>query len=204
MTIAIGLTAVLLTLLFRFLVTNAKFERKVDQAAAVILDRQRFVERLETVLTSLEPSQAGGPVFYTAKFPDDANLPSLVASYNAGIDPDPNYSHVLTGRIYVTEEGDLMLGYWPQDKKSYRTELLLRNVRDLEWQFLGQKMDNDPKIPVITGTWAWLAQWPKKRGGIPEIIRLKLWCGVTKEKQREPSLQFAFILPVLTPIPMVK
>jgi hypothetical protein len=204
MTIAIGLTAVLLAILFRFLVSNAKFERKVDLASAIVLERERIVERLDTVLTNLQPLDTGGPLFYTAQFPDDSIAQSLVVSFNAGIDPDPEYSSIVTGRIYVTEAGELILGYWPVDKKGYRTEVLLQNVHDLEWQFLGQKLDKDPKTPIIAGSWAWLRQWPKTQSRAPEIIRLRLWCGQSKKKQPEPNLQFAFILPVLTPINMVK
>jgi hypothetical protein len=159
------------------------------------------VERLDTVLTSLQPAES---VFYTALFPDDGAAQSLVVSFNAGIDPDPEFSSTVQGRIYVTESGELTLSYWSANKKAYRTEVLLRNVRDLEWQFLGQKIDKDPKVPVIAGNWAWLKEWPKKRGGNPEIIRLKLWCGIDKKKQREANLEFAFILPVLTPITMLK
>ena len=203
MVIAIGLTSILLTILFRFLVTNAKFERKVDLAAAAVLERQRIGERLEMILTSL---QADGKteVFYTALFPDDSLAQSLVVSFNAGIDPDPEFSSTVSGRIYVTESGELTLSYWSANKKAYRTEVLLQNVRDLEWQFLGQKIDKESTVPVIASNWAWLKDWPKKQGGHPEIIRLKLWCGVDKKKQKDPNLEFAFILPVLTPITMDK
>jgi hypothetical protein len=204
MVIAIGLTSILLTILFRFLVTNAKFERKVELAAAAVLERQRIVERLEMILTSLEAVDGKTEVFYTALFPDDSLAQSLVVSFNAGIDPDPEFSSAVSGRIYVRESGELTLSYWSANKKAYRTEVLLQNVRDLEWQFLGQKIDKDPKIPLIAGNWGWLKEWPKKQGGHPEIIRLKLWCGVDKKTQKEPNLEFAFILPVLTPITITK
>jgi hypothetical protein len=202
MTIAIGLTAILLTLLFRFLVENTRFEQKVDQATQAVLERQRTIERIDSILTSLESPEKGGSFFYTAEFPDDVVTKSLVVSFNAGIDPDPEYSHVLTARIYLTEQGELMLGYWPQNKKSYRTEVLLQHVHNLEWQFLGPKLDKDPKVPVIAGHWAWLKDWPKNREGMPEIVRLQLWCGPGKSK--DPNLQLAFVLPVLTPVSMVK
>ncbi len=204
MTIAIALTSILLTLLFRFLVENTRFEQKVDQASAIVLERQRLVEKLETILTSLQPLENENTVFYTAFFPDDTTTESLVFSFNAGIDPNPEYSHILTGRIYLTEQGELRLTYWTPDKKGHRTEVLLQNIQDLEWQFLGQKTDKDPKVPVLASNWGWLKQWPKKRGGSPEIIRLRLWCEINKKKHPEPNLQLAFIMPVLTPIQVTK
>jgi len=200
MTVAIGLTAILLTLLFRFLMNNAQFERKVDQASAKVLERQRLGERLETILTSLQPVSKESVALYTLPFPDDEVVESLVVSFNAGIDPDPEYSHVVTGRIFVTDRQELALVYWPLNKEGYRTEVLLQNVRGLEWQFLGQKLDKDPKIPVIANNWAWLSKWPKERKTVPEIIRLKIWCGIEKTRHSEPNLQWAFILPTLTPI----
>ncbi len=204
MLIAIGLTSILLTILFRFLVTNAKFERKVDLAAATVMERQRIVERLDMILTNLQTVDGQNEVFYTALFPDDSLATSLVVSFNAGIDPDPEFSSAITGRIYLTESGELTLSYWSANKKAYRTEVLLQKVRDLEWQFLGQRIDKDPKVALIAGNWGWLTEWPKKQGGHPEIIRLKLWCGIDKKTEKEPNLQFAFILPVLTPITVTK
>jgi hypothetical protein len=204
MAIAIGLTALLLTLLFRFLVTNAAFEKKVNQAAFSVLERQRFIERLDSVLTNLQPSESGGPLFYTAPFPDNSIGHSLVVSFNAGIDPDPDYSGVLLGRIYRTEQNELVLGYWQGDKKGFRTEVLLKNVQNMEWQFLGPALDKDPTTILLGNGRGWLKQWPKNQGGAPEIIRLKIWCGADPQKQEEAQLQLAFILPVLTPISVTK
>lgn len=188
--------------MFRFLISNAGLQQKIDEAASTVLERQRVVERLETVLTNLQPTDSKGVAFYTALFPDDTIAPSLIVSFNAGIDPNPEYSHVVTGRIYVTEKGELMLGVWPQDKTSYRTEMLLQNVHALEWQFLGKKKDKDPKTPLLGNSLAWLKAWPETSSSMPDIIRLKLW--FDKDTKKDPHLQFAFIRPVLTPIPLVK
>lgn len=204
MVIAIGLTALLLTILFRFLVSNSTFEKKVNQASSSVLERQRLIERLDSVLTNLQSTESGSPLFYTAPFPGDSVGPSLVVSFNAGIDPNPDFSGVLLGRIYRTEQKELMLGYWQADKKRYRTEVLLKNVHDLEWQFLGPALEKDPTTIVLGNGRGWLNQWPKNQGSAPEIIRLKLWCGIDKQKKSEANLQLAFILPVLTPIAVTK
>lgn len=177
-------------------------QEKIDAAAFTVLERQRMVERLDTVLTNLQSPDGEEAVFYTASFPDDMISPSLIFTFNAGIDPNPEYSHVITGRIYVTEKGELMLALWPLDKKSYRTEMLCRNVQSLEWQFLGKKVDKDPKTPLLGNSLAWLKNWPETSGSLPDIIRLKIWCD--SDTKKEPHLQFAFVRPVITPIPLVK
>lgn len=192
---------ILFSFLFRFLVTNGRFEQMIAKTSALVLERQRMQEKLSAVLTNLEPGSSGESGFYTTFFPDDEKAPSVVFCFNAGIDPDPYYSHAVIGRLYLTKEGQLRLSYWPRSKEGYRTEILMRNVFDLEWQFLGRKTVASSELAKQT-QWAWLNQWPKNQGSIPQIVRLRMWCGIDKKKQREPNLQFAFIQPAQEPIAM--
>jgi len=263
--IAIGLSAILLTVLFRFLVSNAHVERQIEKAQALLLERQRLQERLESILTNIEPPQLEHPSFYTDPFPD-RELLSLIAVFNAGIDPDPAYSGPNTSRLYLTKEGKFCLTQWPLKAEGSRTETLLSNVQAIEWEFLGHpnepvakfhdseksmilkplartgeacpgcadgglprragesaqpqedskgrfcasksfatgSNDKDPRAVSITDTWAWLKTWPKNKGALPSIIRLKFWCGIDKNLQREPNLQLAVILPTQEPIKIAK
>jgi hypothetical protein len=206
--IAIGLASILFTFLFRFLVSYATIEKKIETAQIVLLERQRMQEKLETIFTSIESAKidgAGidGPSFYTALFPDE-KVASLIVLFNAGIDPDPAFSGSNTGRLYLNERDEFCLTQWTLSKNDYRTEVLLKDVRALEWEFLGHKEEKDTKAIPISGSWGWLPLWPKKQSGVPTIIRLKLWGGIDKKKKSGPNLQFAFILPNQEPVPIYK
>jgi hypothetical protein len=192
--IAMGLSAILFTVLFRFLVSNTKFEQKTEKVVALLSERQRVEDRLDWILGHIELPLLDHPNFYTAKLPDDQSL-SLAVLFNAGIDPDPHFSGTTTARIYLNEKQQLCFSWWPLSKEGYRTEILLSDIRHLEWEFLGHKEEKDNATIPIAGNWAWLKQWPKTKTSLPSIIRLNLWSGIDKKKQREPNLQYAFILP---------
>jgi hypothetical protein len=184
----------LLSLLFRFLVSYAIIEKKIEVAQTTLLERERVQEKLESIFTSIEPAGIENPSFYTLQFPDEKST-SLVFLYNAGVDPNPAFSGPNTGRLYLNERGEFCLTQWPLAKDDYRTEVLLKNVTALEWEMLGAKQQKSG---------LWLPLWSKQQGGIPSILRLKLWCGIDKKKKREPNLQFAFIRPTQEPIQILK
>jgi type II secretory pathway pseudopilin PulG len=192
--IAIALSAILFTVLFQFLVSNTKFEQKTKKVVALLSERQRVENRLDWILGNIELPLLKHPNFYTEKLPDDKEL-SLAILFNAGIDPDPAFSGPTVARLHVNEKKEFCFSWWPLTKKGYRTEVLLSNIHHVEWEFLGHKEDKDRTIVPIAGKWAWLKEWPQNKSGLPSIIRLKLWSGIDKKKQREPNLQFAFILP---------
>jgi len=200
---AIGLASMLFTLLFRFLVSYATIEKKIEQTELVLLERARMQEKLESMFTSIESSTLEDPSFYTLDFPEEKST-SLVLLYNAGIDPDPAFSGPNMARLYLNKKGEFCLTQWPLSKTDYRTEILLKDIRALEWELLGYKEASDTKAIPITSTRGWLPVWSKKQGGVPSIIRLKLWCGIDKNRKSGPNLQFAFILPTQEPIEILK
>ncbi len=201
--IAIGLASVLLSLLFRFLVSYAVIEKKIEAAQIVLLERERMQEKLESIFTSIEPAGIEGPSFYTLQLPEERSA-SLVVLFNAGIDPDPAFSGPNTCRLYLNERGEFCLTQWSSSKTDYRTEVLLKNVKALDWEMLGHRQEKDTLSIPIALHWGWLPLWPKKQGGVPSIIRLKVWCGIDKKKKSGPNLQFAFILPTQEPIQIFK
>jgi len=201
MAIAMALTALLITLLFRFLIFHSMFQKKIEKASHTILQLQRAQERLNSVLTN---QSSETPIFYTTFFPDDTISSSLVISFNAGTDPDPKYSGTLLGRIHVSKEKNLLFTYWQTDKEGYRSEILLQQVNDLQWNFLSQTLEKQANIQTLANNWAWLKDWPKKKVSSPEIIRLVLWCGIERKTQKNPNIQWAFIPTTINPILMVQ
>ena len=191
--IAIGLSAILFTVLFRFLVSNTKFEQKTEKVVALLSERHRLEDRLDWIFGHIELPMLDQPNFYTAYLPDDTSI-SLAVLFNAGIDPNPRYSGPTTARLHLNAKNELCFSWWPLKGEDYRSEVLLSDIKSLEWEFLGHKEEKDTSVIPIAGNWAWLKTWPKTKGGLPSIIKLNLWCGIDKKKQREPNLQFAFIL----------
>ena len=200
--IALGLASILLTVVFQFLISNSKFNGKIESAQKALWEQQRLQERLSALFTSAHPT-TGDSSFFTAEFPNDESL-SIISKFDAGIDPDPAFSGPNLGRIYLDSSHTLRFTQWPLEKEGHRTEVLLNDVRSLEWEFLGHKFDKDPQSIPIAGTWAWLKHWPKTAPGVPSIIRLRIWRGIDKKNQREPNLRIAFILPGQEPIRMNK
>ncbi len=195
--IALSLTAILLTFLFSFFVESAKIETKLEAARHEIISRQHLQMRLQSVFMGLDRSSTHS--LYTKVFPDEKQI-SLIATFDQGIDPDPAFSGPILGRIYLDEEKNLTFATWPLEKEKnlpWRKEILLSGVSDFEFEFLAQKKEKElkEKSRPINASLEWLFQWPKSRPEIPSIIRL------TVRKEKQPPLQFAFILP--SPEPLV-
>lgn len=198
--IAIGLSAILFTVLFRFLVSNTKFEQKTAKVVALLSERQRVEDRLEWIFGHIELPISDQPSFSTLQLPDDQEI-SLAVLFNAGVDPNPAFSGPTTARLHLNEKQEFCFSWWPLKKKEYRTEVLLPNIQQVEWEFLGYKEEKETVgIKPIGDKWAWHKAWPKTKTGLPSIIRLNLWCGIDKKKTKAPNLQFAFVLPNQEPI----
>lgn len=191
--------AILLTFLFSFFVQSAKIETKLDNVRMHVSKRGYLQTRLQSVLTSIDRGSLD-PYFYTKQFDKEKN-PSLILLFDNGIDPDPAFSGTILARIYLDEKKNLNLTTWPLNKKkdiSWRNEILLSNVSDFEFEFLGKisasEHGRQEKIRPITATLAWRTLWPKSERTIPGIVRLTVY----EEGVKEP-VQYAFILPESEP-----
>lgn len=187
--IALSLMTILLSLLFSFMVQSVRVEKKMEKARAVILERQHLQIRIQDLLTTLSP-QEGLPPLYTQTFPKEKGM-SLIAFFDYGIDPDPAFSGIVTGRIFIDEQNNLCLACWPraEDKEHlWRKEILLSNVSNVSLQFL--TAIETPDAPKV----AWSPSWPKEKKELPGMIRMSL-------QQGENFLQFAFRIPQAHPIP---
>ena len=188
--IALSLVGVLITLLFSFFVESARLEKKLDAARFTITKRAELQTRLDTVFTTLD-SQASTPCLSTQKI-DKEHLLNVNLIFDNGIDPDPEYSGSVEGHIYLDSENNLCLTIKPFDEKSSnsRTEVLLGNVVDFDFEFLGPKGNKKDKEKPVTPELSWKKEWEGLQGRIPSMIRLQ----VRKKNEKEP-LQFAVFLP---------
>lgn len=186
--------AILASLLFSFMAQSVKAEKKMERARSAILERQNLQIRLQDLFSSvlLDP---GEPPFYTKPFPKEKQQ-NLIVHFDNGIDPDPQFCGSVMGRIYLDENGDLALVYWPkgdEKKRSWRKETLLSRVNDFSFQFLAShEMVGNQALkasPIV-----WDSAWSKEKRKVPSMIRLTL-------KQKESTLRYAFRLPFAQAIP---
>lgn len=198
--IALGLAGLLLTVLFQFLISNTRFQKSIEKAQASLREQQRLSERIESLLLSLD-FEGPVPVLYTKQM-EGANETSLIARFNAGIDPDPAYSGANLGCFVLDQQHRFCFIQWPRDKEGFRAEVLAEHIADIEWEFLGTNFISDPRAIAINEKWSWMKQWPKAMVGIPPIVRLRLW--KEPKKNREADLKLAFILPDQEPIRIMK
>ena len=166
----------------------------MESSRTAIIERQSLQTRLQDLFTSLTRPSTGSSL-YTQSFPKE-ELESLVAYFDNGVDPDPAFSGVLLGRIFLDGKKNLCLASWPIDSEKNRTwrkEVLLSKVTDFSLEFLGEKREADPKIRSVTAQVGWHPRWLKGRKDLPSMVRLNV-------KQGETALQFAFRLTTSEPI----
>lgn len=196
MLIALSLTAILLTFLFSFFVQNAKIEKKLDIARMCTITRGNLQTRLQTVFTAIDRG-SGEACFYTKLFEKEKHS-SLLVLFDNGIDPDPAFSGVIQGRIYLDSEKNLNLITWPKisgKNRPWRNEVLLSKVNDFEFEFLGTNSAPEHAVKEkrrpINANLAWRSHWPKSIDKVPSVIRLIIY----EEGGKEP-IRYAFLLPV--------
>lgn len=192
-----SLTALLLTFLFSFFAQSAKLEKRLDSARIEITARQYLQTRLQDILTSIKKESVQIPI-YTKLFPGEKQ-DSLLFIFDNGIDPDPDFSGTVLGRLFLDEEKNISLAIWPIEKEKiehWRKEILFAQVSHFEFEFLVPKKETKGKIRAVNGSLEWRYQLPKEFYSVPSIIRLSIW----EKQDEEKPIQFAFILPSQEPI----
>lgn len=141
--IALGLTAILLSLLFRFFAGSVKLDQKISEARSALYQRQHFQTRISSLLNSIAPRSSIAPSPGSSFYTLNEKIPSLVAIFDNGIDPDPLFSGPILGKIYIDAGSNLTLALWPLEKTGknlYRKEILLSGVENMRFQFLAKKI----------------------------------------------------------------
>lgn len=160
---------------------SREFEIKIEKARSELLGRQRLHSRLQDLFLTIKDSS-----LYTKRLPED-KTESLIAAFDHGIDPDPAFSGPVLARVYLDEDRNLSLAIWPFEKEkkkhSWRNEILLSEVDDFEFHFLGKK--KEPGTQPVNAQFAWYDRWPESRGENPMMVRLLV-------RQRGTLLPYAF------------
>jgi hypothetical protein len=188
--IALGLCSILLTVLFRFIVATAAFDRNIEATRSALYARQHLHMRLTSCLTSIVP-RASLPT------PRDPSLHTpkegqLTLIFDNGIDPDPHFSGPIIAEFLLDSDKNLSLLLFPLDRTDHspcRKEILMKQVDRLHIQFL-DKCNTVPIRPALE----WRTNWPNTRWDTPSLIRITL-------EHQGKTTAFSFALPIADPIP---
>ncbi|MEN9654215.1 MAG: hypothetical protein RL235_327, partial [Chlamydiota bacterium] len=92
--IALTLMSVLLALLFSVITSQLKIHVLMSRAKAKAIEWQQVQLRIQDAILGIDG------FLYTARLSDEKQ-PSLIFRFDNGIDPDPAFSGVVQGRLYV-------------------------------------------------------------------------------------------------------
>lgn len=218
MLISMALTALILSSLMFFYreitYMNALYDQ--DQQESF---RRRFLEnRLSDILPKAvyEKNEKKDFIFFSQ--PDfhntfKNNSPSLIFTFDNGVDRDKNFSNHVLGRIYLDPEGNLTLGMWPSPSRweegetpPMKKEILMQDVKNLSFRFFipqereqspvannnkNQKVEPAPRL-------SWVDKWQQNYQQLPAIVEVNI---TYMQGKKERKLTYAYPLPnVATPI----
>lgn len=188
--VSLFLLAILLSFLFTFLSQTVKTKVKMGAAKEYVLDRQRLSLRLNQVFSGI---QAG---FHTE---DERGNQALYFIFDNGIDPEPNFSGPVKGKLFLEKE-HLTLQIEPVRKSKrevFRKELLLGPIKGFSLTFLSNMEEKfpDPKAKKIGTAYQWRTFWPKEKSGAPSLIRLVITENISQKRKKRDTTSFAFFLP---------
>jgi hypothetical protein len=150
-------------------------EKEVDDFKKNVYERCDLHIRLNNIFTHLsQETSLDIPSFYT-DYEKNYDNPSLFFTFDAGIDPDPYFSSILDGKLFIDKK-NLILEIFPKDKKrDSRKEILIKNINTIEYKFLSYDPGNSSEIKEkVTDIFNWYHLWPKEKKTNPAIIYIKI------------------------------
>ena len=227
--IAMGLVSILMTALMGFYAQIEYVHTDVDRAREEGFELRYIQARLSKVLPRIiaveppakEKEKAEDFYFFTSQ-DENGRLrsPSLVFTYDNGVDLEALFSHRVLGRIFLEQEGEnrqLSLATWPvprcwrEAEPPMQKEVLLEHVTDLEFSFFNPRSPEDDGKVQSKGVRAsvfdknakveaekdrWHERWGMEYQDLPAIIKLRIKrdrpTGLTPANE---WVEFAFPLP---------
>ncbi len=175
--LSIFFATIILTILFQYFTQVVIIDNKLEKAKSHVFARQHMQVRLHNLFSHLIPSDfiskdITSSSFYTF-IEDGNNTLKLRIFFDNGIDPDPAFSGIIQGDIFL-EDSQLILKSFPIDKKSsaHRKEVLLSNVSSYIPLFYGEKYHD--KFNKKNGELNYFSIWQKNNPNIPYIIQFEV------------------------------
>ncbi len=219
--IALALTAILLTTLTFFYqeisLLNIEFDKTQKESF-----QMRFLEnRLADILPRAVPEKTKKKDFFFFTVLDfhgmfRGNSPSLIFTFDNGIDLDKEFSNHVLARLYLDQDGCFCLAMWPSPKRweegilpPMKKQVLMEDVTSLSFSFFippdftEKEKPVDPEEvqagrekmePWPKGTWT--DRWYYEYKQLPAIIKIEITRTVDKKPKK---YTFAFPLPNASP-----
>ncbi len=192
--ISLVLISGLLSLLFLSYRQTAELKKGMAEVVEPLREESALLRRLDRLFSevcAIDGETDRGHFFFTSTC---ENAPSLVLTYNNGIDRDQRFCGEVLGRLYLTSTGDLMLAKWPLPAKwkgdrECREELLLSGITSLEFGFFEPPHHRSPIVDGIKPKEnlagrereaipkGWGSLWKREYGELPAIVELRIESG---------------------------
>lgn len=207
--VGLTLTALLVGILTGSYREIAKINQEVASTRQAIMAPLYVHKRLGETLARavMHPEAAGAKEFFFTSVLGDKS-PSLVFTYNQGVDMNPAYCGIVLARLYVTDEGHLTLASWPitsleePTPTSSRVEVLLEGVKTWSLAFyqpppIGTMPVDVQEIEMgrekTTPQPRWQEAWPITHQELPAMVRLDLTLHSENSGNQELSLTYPLV-----------
>lgn len=174
--IALALTSLLLSVLFQGYRQLPIAQKKAQAISSKILSLKKVDQTLSSLFSNVIPQvNDDKPTLYTVMIPE-SHFPALFLTYFGEIDPDPDFSELVQGALFVSRDHELCFTTWGKGEKS-RTDLLLTGISSLSFSFFEPRWKQ------------WTENWPLHHPAFPPLIEVTL--KFTDQKEQT----FAYSLP---------
>ncbi|MCI5051590.1 MAG: hypothetical protein MRY21_00455 [Simkaniaceae bacterium] len=156
------LACLLIGLLFNKLHSQIKGQKVIEETMSTALNHARFNERLSLMMMRLEGAM------YTERNPE-SDLDELFFQFDNGIDPDPNFCHLVEAKLFRNRSNQVILELKSETPNvTPRKEILLANIEELSFGFTVTK--NAPAKKAAET----LATWQKGAKEAPDLLEISL------------------------------
>ncbi|MBN2479018.1 MAG: hypothetical protein JXA94_02195, partial [Parachlamydiales bacterium] len=162
------------TFLLIYFININKIEKKVEISKKEIFEKNHLHVRLGYIFSEIKPNNLKN-AFYLE---EEKNKKALFVIFDNKVDPDPNFSGYMQGKIFINDKNDLMLKISSLEDENIkpREEILYKNVKKLEYRFLAIS-DNKLKTYLkedVTKNLSWYNFWPEDKKSLPSSICIKV------------------------------
>lgn len=190
------------TLFFHF----ARYESSLEAKTKKFSDLRMNAASLQRILSRAIFGQDSKYCFYTEESQSKQEKgTSLVFTFHRGVDHEPDFSNVNIARLFLNNEGALILASWPDPKRfkveprPMRKEVIFTDVSSLAMRFYSFKepakhiTTNNPQPNV------WLDSWEKAYKAQPQLVEISLTFN-NNEPGMPKDMVFSCVIPRSFPI----
>ena len=186
--VSLFLITIIMSFLFGYFSKITKVEKNIEDIKVIVFEKNHAHIRLNHIFSQMV-SDIDEP--FNSEYENDSSNLSLNFCFDNGVDPDPIFSSIQRGKVFIDKDHNLCLEIRPKDKKVdlIRKETLIKNVKNISYRFLDSKNEllknHIDTERSISNDIFWYNFWPKKAGSSPSVIYVEI----------NNSLNFAFFLP---------